>query len=71
MNDYTLALLATDRTTTYRREADQHRLAAQARRSNDRDSEWRAPIARRSGICDVLRRLSLLRSTWTRGRRCV
>jgi hypothetical protein len=61
MNDFTLRLLAIDRTSAFEREAADHRVAAQAKRSDNRVSGKPAPSARRPGIGDVVRQLSLLR----------
>lgn len=62
MNDYSLRLLAIDRTSTFEREAAGHRLAAQAKRSDDKASGLPAISTRRFGIRDIRRQLSLLRS---------
>jgi len=59
MNDYTLRLLALDRTSAFEREAEGHRLAAQARRSDDEASGRPAAPARRLGIRDIVRLVAL------------
>jgi hypothetical protein len=61
MNDFTLRLLAIDRTSAFEREAEGHRLAAQAKRSDKRVSGKPAASARRPGIRDIVRQLFLLR----------
>lgn len=61
MNDFTLSLLAIDRTSAFEREADGHRLAAQAKRSDKRISGKPAALARRPGIRDIVMQLFLLR----------
>ena len=59
MNDYTLRLLAIDRTSALQREADRDRLAAQAKRTDRGASGKQTASARRVGIRDIVRRLSL------------
>jgi hypothetical protein len=61
MNDFTLRLLAIDRTSAFEREAEGHRLAAQAKRWDRSTSGTPAASARRPGICDIVRQLFLLR----------
>jgi hypothetical protein len=61
MNDYSLWLLASDRTKDFEREAEGHRHAAQARRSDDKGSGRSAASARRPGIRDIVRQLFPLR----------
>jgi len=61
MNDFTLRQLATHRTSAFEREAEGHRLAAQAKRSDRRVSGTPAASARRPGIRDIVRQLFLLR----------
>jgi hypothetical protein len=59
MNEFSLWLLAVDRTTAFKREAEGDRLAAQARRSDDKRSGTPAASARRPGIRDIGRQLFL------------
>ncbi len=59
MNDYTVMLLATQRTSAYEREADRDRLAAQTRRSAGGADGRLTASARGLAIRDILRRLSL------------
>jgi hypothetical protein len=61
MNDVTLRQLAIDRTSAFEREAEGHRLAAQAKRSDRRVSGTPAASTRRPGIRDIVRQLILLR----------
>jgi hypothetical protein len=59
MNDYTLRLLAIDRTSAFQREADRDRLAAQVKRTDRGASGKQTASAQRVGIRDIVRRLSL------------
>jgi hypothetical protein len=61
MNDFTLRLLAIDRTSAFEREAEGHRLAAQAKRWDRRVCEEPAASGRRSRIRGIVRQLFLLR----------
>jgi hypothetical protein len=61
MNDFTLRLLAIDRTSAFEREAEGHRLAAHAKRSDKRVSGRPAASARRPGIRDIARQRFLFR----------